>query len=834
MAQFKRIVQNFAELAEASTLVAANELRPNITGTNPGFIYPPVAVSPGALNAELSVGNTSLAYLFAPLFGEAPYILRAVAQKHKDKALDASRPTYEQELSGPEQGSLALDNRYSYVVNLTDVSGAKVPLDKVFFAGTSATGGTWTSKPIYLSSLLLSVDEVLPKATTVGWTFEYAPVSGADASFPFKPYLPGRPQILHENITGLRIRATYTGSDVRANLYSLVVSYSEAYATSSPQKAARHQENNLYEPRLKVMLDTLYDVTPFVASFSGNSLSLVVPDSRLETLLFASPNIAVSLDGNEAFNGRATAVKKQEYATGTVYQLSLKSLFDMLGNKMDTDILTGDLDGDGKLELAFTSDASYIAFVTQNTPGVATRPLLYKGGPWRPVEAWYQGGFANEVPKLVQLDADYDWYQLYATQNQSLRGKLKDVANANLYDLTSVAGRPALVPMVGSPDTFMDKLAAVTYNMTAAGTYLPESRLFVPEYTFSPAELPKSVKVQGMASAGVAADEDVTQAVYLLRDDGVTDLFKIETGGAMPVEYFFCDESGNAAVIARGSIQPIDAKLHVDIDLNPFVNARGKYEFIESSEYPDYAPGYSGFIGVRMSVTGGFLIAANYSLRVQGHYLYSASGERGEAPEGVASGEFMPRWAGLDVQFISELVNTAQDFPKDDEVVENAFVPQYNLPKGVVEMTQANITLALAGRPPLYFQSPTGIYAELYGYRLHDKALSELADAHALRRVLELLTIELKYVGHPGLSAGQFVGIARRPEAGLHAAVEAIDYFRVLGDFSLDFQAGQGVTTSMSCGYVGTYYPLLGTRTREVGSVHWQKARAPIDEVFYF
>src|SRR5690606_24906702 len=119
--------------------------------------------------------------------------------------------------------------------------------------------------------------------------------------------------------------------------------------------------------------------------------------------------------------------------------------------KMDSDILVGDLDANGKMELGFSDDGAYIAYVTSNMPGVGVRPIIYENHGFRPIEAWFQGNSANLNNRVIRLDADFDWYQIYTTQNQSVRGKLKDVANANFYEFTSIGGHPALVPMAREP-----------------------------------------------------------------------------------------------------------------------------------------------------------------------------------------------------------------------------------------------------------------------------------------------------------------------------------------------------------------------------------------------
>lgn len=859
MAEFQLSIKNFIEATESTDCVVAAKLYGRITASTPSLRVPNQAIPSGATSLSISRTNDRVEVLFAPLHGEAPHTLRVrcsiaganveVGLEHPDGWLAAPKP-YSVAMVAPGTYSLSLDNNWDaelsvnrpswhWVVEVLDKNNTLVPLDQVLFADLDAQPGVWVSKPLRLSSLLLEVAQVeffhpewgvqtgspwsLPgwhdePGLPTGWSVQYAFGSGSNVGYEWRETLASREEILRNGWDSIRLRVTTAANtDGLTALSEARVTYAEEYATTRPSVPAKNFSSSLYEPRLRVLLDDVYDLTPFVASLERGSLRLVVPDSRFDKVLYATPFLRATLDDNPALFARVVSVRKEEFATGVAYTLGLTSLTDLLADKLDYDVIQADFDGDGSPDLLFTDDAGYIAFVSQNSPGVRVRPWLFETTGFRPVEAWLQ----NTDKKLVRLDSDYDWYQLYATTNKNLRGKLKDVANANLFDFVSVAGHPALVPMVPQAGVPLEQVQATVYNVTPNGLYLPEARLFVPEYVYDTAGVPRSLSVQGLPTTEDGLDSSVPVAVYHNSDSGAKKDFVVEAAWeGFEVDFQFTDAQGNAAVYVPGSLEIAYRDLHT-IDLNPFYNPEARVTFItEGLKLPDGSVvnevnGYRGVLGVRIAVSS-YAAWTTFTFRFNGKLLYSASGERGEDSKKRAEGRYLPQWfRGA----VAEMNSLAARLPKDEEVVENPFVTDYWLDNP-----------ALSGGVQT---EPSGErYYELAGYRLYERQASRLADALALKRMLGLLTIELRYVGHPGLKVGDFVGIARRPEGGVGRPVEAVDYFLVLEDFAVSVQAGGRVVTSMRCGYVGTR--LGSSNVRDVGGLRWQTPKSPLEEVFFF
>lgn len=872
MAKYTRTLTDFVgyTAVDASGVPQTNmnvgdKLRPAVVNHAPGFEWrlPNNTWEAYPINNEGTVRVTHrwldpaeapnmLRFTFIPTSGAGPWTLRV-----KVWLPDTSTQEFTQTLTEMKEVTQALPAIMTLEVRIQDKDGNSVSLKNTMSRSASLAAGYWESKPIFLSSLLLEVNKVeltgrspsnssrvgpdvlLPwKTITLDtWPLQFMGTRGKTEVTPWRSTLPTRAEILQHRIDSIRVRvntpANPTAEDVA---YDLRITYNEEYATSNPSVPARHSNDNLYVPRITVTLDDEMDVSKYVVSFQTNSLELVLPDDRLEGRLTNNPMLTVTLDGNLAYKGRVTNFTKATFATGIRYTLEATSLYELLAGKMDSDILVGDLDANGKMELGFFDDGAYIAYVTSHMPGVGVRPILYENHGFRPIEAWFQGNSANLNNRVIRLDADFDWYQIYTTQNQSVRGKLKDVANANFYEFTSIGGHPALVPMAREPKKSLLNLKAHVYNMTPTGTYLPESRLFVPEYTLDTSHLPKKLKVQGLET--VDGREDVLLSsvpIYHNTEDGPTYEFIIEArlGGRAVADYYFTDPQGNAAVY-----QTVEVKRLSIIDGWPGPK-NYSYRFIHSSERPDYVEGFSGYIGIHMELKSGTLEGLGLHIELDGKLLYSASGERGEPPISEAVGDFLPLWAKQPSNFMTELVDMAGLIPRDEEVVHNDFVTTYYLPpRGEDDAaTDANIAdwnASVVGKEAKYGRDEHGIYLDLRGWRHHERDASRLADYLVLERVLKVLSIELKYVGHPGLKHGDFIGIARRPSGGEHAKVTHIDYFMVLGDFQLSFQAGGSVVTSMQAGYIGT--KVLGTTpsvVRDLDGVRWFE---PIgtDEALFF
>jgi hypothetical protein len=850
MAEFQLSIKNFLEATDSTDCLVEAQLYGRIQGDTPALLSPFTPLD-GGTQLRLASGNRSVNLYFAPLHGEAPHTLRIRAsvggvfvERGDDRTVwvEAPKP-HTQELRNPGLYVANLDNSWAqdaavewhWILEVLDRNHTAVPLNKVLFADLDAVAGSWVSKPLYLSPMLMEVLAVEPyyygldrsgwfprwkvmSGLPPGWSLQYAFGSGEQVSYTWRDTLPSREEILRNGWTSLRLKVnTAPSEDGLLALTELRVRYVEEYASSNPTLSVRDFSTNLYVPKLQVTLDGVYDLTPYLVSLQRDSLQLAVPDDRFEETLFHAPLLKATLDGNPALYARVSGVRKEEYATGIAYSLSLTPLVDLLADKLDSDIIGADFDASGGPDLLFSDDGQYIAFVCQHAPGVGVLPWLLEPASFRPVETWLQ----NADPKLVRLDSDYDWYQLYATTNKNLRGKLKDVANANLFEFTSVAGHPALVPLVPQADRPLSEVRATVYNLTPNGLYLPEARLYVPQYSYDPSQVPKALSVQGLPTTEDSIDPSVPVAVYYRSDSGVKQDFVVEAAWqSFSVDFQFTDAQGNAAVYAPGSVETVYRDLRT-VDLNPFGDPSYRIELLTSGlrlpdgRVIDQVNGYRGVLGVRIHVNspGAW---TTFTFRFRGKLLYAASGERGEDSKKRAEGRYLPPWL---TGAVNEMSTLAAQLPKDEEVVENPFVTDYWLDNP-----------ALAGQVKT---DPSGErYYELAGYRLYERHAARLADALALRRVLGLMTIDLRYVGHPGLKVGDFVGIARRPEGGVGRPVEAVDYFLVLEDFQVSVQAGGAVITSMRCGYVGT---LKGSALeRDYTRLRWRTLSAPLEEVFYF
>lgn len=849
MAAFDLTIDNFIEATESTDCRVGRYLYGALTPQAVGVRVPSVPLIPGATQLRFPDSHTVLEVMFLPLYGPSPHTLRvrssvdgAMVTNSVDDAIRwiAAPTPLTMEMRNPAVYRLDLPSEWfrqwggtavhEWVVEVLDSNQVAVPLDRVLFQQALAVPGHWVSRSLTLSSLLLEVSgvEATHQALTSqgwvtaaglppGWAIEYAFGSGGEAGYAWQTALPSREDILRRGYDSVRVRVLTPASlgQLQA-LSSLRIRYLEEYATSNPVLPSRSSASNLYVPRIQVLLNGTLDLTPFVVGLQGSRLQLTVPDTRLDREVYQVPLVRVTLDGNPALLGRVTAVQREEYATGVSYSLEVGRLADLLADSLDRDIVGADVDGVSGLDLQFSTDGGYIAHVVQNSPGVGVKPWLLNPAVFRPVEVWLQ----NADPKLVRLDTDLDWYQLYATTNKNLRGKLRDVAQANLLEFGSVAGHPALVSMVPQAELGLAGVQAVVFN-SVGGLYLPEPRLYVPNLEYSTSASPKSLAVQGLATTEDGVDLTVPMAIHhRSRGQTVRDFVVEAAWTNVEVDFQFTDSQGNAAVFVPGSVSMVHRNVDT-IDLNPFGDPQVQVEFItEGLRLPgggvvNEVNGYRGVLGVRVRAASSGAWTT-FTLRFDGLLSYSASGQRGEDTKRRATGRYLPGWFPTAV---TEMGNLAAHLPKDEELVENPFITDYWLDNP-----------ALVGRVQ---QDARGDrFYELSGYRLYESEAARLADALALRRMLEVATVELRYVGHPGLRVGDFVGIARRPAGGEGHPVEAVDYFLVLEDFEVSVQAGGNVVTSMRCGYVGT---LRGQAVvRDLRQLRWQESQAASEEVFFF
>jgi hypothetical protein len=643
-----------------------------------------------------------------------------------------------------------------------------------------AANGYWESKPFKLSEFLLRVEDVelvlkgQPNETSMvswlsglgnGWSLQLGLMRGANDTPDWYSSVPNSADIAVNGYTHacLRLSFTHTNFDVDA----VYIYLEEEYAESSPNEQTRLGKSNLYVPKLRVLVNNV-DLTEYVSSFNGKSLTLVVPSGRYNPLMSLGARVRIELDNAVVLVATVSGFSAEPYANGDVVTLELEAVVDVLNRNEDIEVVVTP-DGQAK-QLPFADDLGYITHVLGTlTPGV--RPFIEdKSVPWRPMTVWKQNPDTNagEV-KLVGLDTDYDWLQLYAVRNQSVRSKIDAVAQANGFTLKSYGGMPYLVHLAPYPNVgSLEDLPAIRLHTDANGNFLPDLRFGVPTLTTGNVP-PRELRLEGLSSTLTGS----TQVnVWFLDSNGNPTTEARASTNFSRVEVPLVDSQGNEAVYKNLEVRFFEAR---NIDLNPFANPNARYELVYGT-----VNGYYGVTKIRLIVDSPPLVYYEVVAKAKGELVYSASGGRSDAPQWTASGTYVPPWARIkDKNLVGEMLSAGQRLFGNKESVTNEFVPQYMLPNNAESFT-------------------------VEGYTLYSNHAERLVDAMALRKTLEWITAQMDVVGYSGLMANQVVAIPRLPEGGVGAPIKVWDYYLVLEEPSLNFQAGGQVRSTVQLGYLGT------------------------------
>ncbi|WP_164703628.1 hypothetical protein, partial [Escherichia coli] len=154
-------------------------------------------------------------------------------------------------------------------------------------------------------------------------------------------------------------------------------------------------------------------------------------------------SVSTMLDGQLLVSGIVGELRKEQYLNGNILSMQVIRPIDMLGRSEDVEIVDK-TDGETGT-LPFGDDLGYITYlVNAVVPGA--RVMADDRTGWRPIWVWKQRPEFWEH-RFVQLDTDYDWLQLYAVNNSSVREKIERVAQANGFLVSSFAGNLYLTPI---------------------------------------------------------------------------------------------------------------------------------------------------------------------------------------------------------------------------------------------------------------------------------------------------------------------------------------------------------------------------------------------------
>jgi hypothetical protein len=697
---------------------------------------------------------------------ELPPVLSEVVEAKVDLDYSAKRPEASAQwvgfwLLGPDGARLGLEHAYW-------------PEPPRFATGY------WRSKPFKLSDFLLELSDVrlelndgsaaswkAGQLAAKGWSLELGLQAGETAEPVWYTAPPARADIARAGYTHARLKLSYT-TPTALSVEAVRLDLVEEYAPGKPATEVRLGKSNLYVPKLRVSVGGV-DLTEYVSAFTRKSLTLAVPDDRYHGLFALGAAVQVELDNADVLRARVSGLEIEPYANGDVVELELEAPVDTLNRSEDVEVVVTP-DGASK-QLPFADDLGYIAYVLSFlTPGV--RPFVEdKQAVWRPMTVWKQNPdtAAGEV-KLVALDTDYDWLQLYALRNQSARSKLDQVAQANGFTLKSYAGMPYLVrlaPHPIAPD--LTQLPALRLHVDAAGNFLPDVRFGVPNLRVNGVPV-RELRLVGLAGAQTAPAQPVS--VWFLDAQGNPTREARASSTFARVEVPLVDSQGNAAVYKNLEVRFVEAR---NIDLNPFANPSTRYELVYGT-----VNGYYGVTKLVLRVDSPPMVYYEAAVTARGLLVYSASGGRADEPQWASAGKHVPGWARYGgSNLVGEMLARGTSMSGNKESVQNDFVPKYVLPEG-----QESFTVA--------------------GYTVYSDHAERLVDALALRQALEWVTAEMSVVGFSGLAANQVLAVPRLPPGGVGASVTTWDYYLVLEEPELYFQAGGQIRTSVKLGYMGT------------------------------
>ena len=659
---------------------------------------------------------------------------------------------------------------------------------------------SWTSKPFKLSDFLtaltrleLRLTDGSSRSAVLDWSrvgrAGYTPPSlDFDPVWKVRLYLAPEQAGPYDEFTRLPLPSEVASKGyrwARLNIYGfapqnpnapvvgveeVVLGLAEEYASEAPSLDKRVVRSNLYVPRLQVVVGGV-DVTRFVASVSNTEIAVLDNTDWVRSACIQGASVSVTLDGQLLVTGIVGELRKEQYLNGNILTMHVIRPIDMLGRSEDVEIVTK-ADGENNT-LPFGDDLGYITYlVNAVVPG--TRVMADDRTGWRPIWVWKQRPQSGEH-RFVQLDTDYDWLQLYAVNNSSVREKIERVAQANGFLVSSFAGNLFLTPITPYPNEDIMSLyrRARILHMTADGRFFPEVRFGVPELRYSDA-VPKELTLTGLADA-VPETLSRHPVVFRRADGSWTD--KLHIAGFHP------HTQGDTFVRINGQyyravFKNLNVKIdHVEgLDLNPFAENQPYYRFVYGT-----ISGYYGIVGVEFWMSGSFLEYDDYFLSAEGELLYYDGGQRDDKAMWKATGRYAPQWARFPdgTNLVGHLLSVGDRMNGPKENIENPFVPKYDLPNGAESWTLGNYTL---------FKN--------YGDRLVDM----LATRKALERVLASMPV----IGPAGFKTNDIVGIARLPEDGVGGRVREVDLYIVLEEPETQITPGGQVRSTVHMGYIGT------------------------------
>lgn len=807
MAERSIIIDHFTDLTEnADAIEAAAQLMPKQVFTNPGVeqdFFDVYTINQDAILGIINRhGLVNLnAYVDVPLGSNysLAMILWSITENEDGSRRDISWYNTIPVVAQRVQWSGVIPWEVNEVqLHLLSSDGRWVPdgARRLYRSTTLANGSrTWTSKPILLSSFL----QRLTKLTLVnsanaiavstggnlpglsGWTMQIALASSSNGPFTFSQVWPSDAFIAQNNWRYAKLRLSYVGGLPVVGLERVELTIQEEYASESPDLPKRVTKSNIYVPKLQVFIDG-QEVSAFVSRVSPGECVLLLDQDWLASKAVPGANIQVFLDGVLAQQGILGEIRKEQYLNGDSVSIRILRPIDLLGRSEDYPVI---VNTDGQTpQLEFADDLGYIAVLMNRiVPGL--RPYVEDRIPWRDISTWKQRPDTSrgEV-KLVELETDNDWLQLYALRNQSVREKIEQVAQANGYTLTSHAGVPYLVRLAPYSNEDLTRLLsrARVLHRDAQGRFFPELRFGVPNLTFSD-EAPSELRLTGLADA--VPDNLPALNVYFRRIDGTftPELAINSFHHSTQADLYVRLPGGTIALAVFRSIESVDIRHVPGVDINPFADNRPYYEWVYGTR-----AGYTGIVGVKFWMAGAILEYDEYYLSAKGILQYADGGQRDDAPVWKASGQHVPAWGRIldpanpqrqTHNLVNVLLTAGQRLHGNKENIENPFVPKYSLPPGRDSITIGGWTA----------------YRD-YGDRL--------ADLIATRRALQLIQAEMPVIGYSGFKANDVIALARMPEDGIGGIVQLLDMYLVLDEPDLQVEAGGRVRSAVRLGYIGT------------------------------
>jgi hypothetical protein len=679
--------------------------------------------------------------------------------------------------------------------------------NKIFKTANWPSAFSWTSKPFHLSDFLVGITKLELKLTdgstrsaVLDWSrvgrSGYTPPSLTfDSVWKAKLYLAKEQNGNYVEFTRLPLpsevvqgeyrwaklviygSAPTTGAPI-VGVEEVVLGLAEEYASSAPTLEKRVTRSNLYVPRLQVTVSGV-DVTKYVVSASNTEVTILDNSDWVRSACQQGASISVMLDGQLIVSGLVGEMRKEQYLNGNVLSIRILRPIDFIGRSEDVEIVVRPDSVTG--QLPFADDLGYIAYLV-NSVVTGARVMADDRTGWRPFSVWKQRPSAGEH-RFVQLDTDFDWLQLYAVNNSSVREKVERVAQANGFMVSSFAGNVYLTPIAPYPNDDLLTLynRARILHMTKDGKFFPEVRFGVPELSYSDSA-PKELALVGLADA-VSETLPKFRAVFKRADNTWTD--------ELAINGFYPRTQGDTFVrVDNQYYRAVFKSLTVNIrhiegaDLSPFFHNRPYYKFIYGT-----ISGYYGIVAVELWMAGGVLEYDEYYLSAEGELLYYDGGQRNDTALWKATGRYAPKWAQFNdgTNLVGHLLTIGNKLNGPKETIENPFVPKYSMPTVTVNGQQVELDTYQLGNYTVYKD---------YGDRLTDML--------ATRKALERVVATMPVVGPAGFKVNDVVGIARLPEDGIGGKVREVDLYLVLEEPEIQVSPGGQVRSTVRMGYMGT------------------------------